>query len=390
MPVVSSSGPGRTFTRQGNTLAGFFSPGKAPPRGAAASARGTGISQPPTPERQPIIELCLKEVGVVLSNRVKERIGIHKVAHVVENLWESGWQEYSASNDDAIDGVILMRRGTARPVDTGGVVYVQVKCGGNGYRKDQQRYPDHIGVALGEKYIEAHRPRWSRVPGPAVLVFVDDVANRESPPAWWVDLNDTASYSPTNAGMILVPKAQQFSHHSKGDFHRLCGTGAHDRQLSEIVLSRAECVVPKLGKGESLRNDAWEFFKAWRDDVKERTNPVLGEVLVNRVGWKHMTRSDRLPERIVQSWQLLGAAKRMVRQEKRIYTFGRATTKTFADGNTLIEDYLGLRANVSFPHRHESVVQVVLKRNRLICPRPGFQEERQKVWFYSVYELRRG
>ena len=32
------------------------------------------------------------------SNRVKGRIGVNAVATIVENLWESGWQEYGASN----------------------------------------------------------------------------------------------------------------------------------------------------------------------------------------------------------------------------------------------------------------------------------------------------
>ncbi|MDD2770459.1 MAG: DUF4365 domain-containing protein [Methylococcus sp.] len=138
------------------------------------------------------------------SNRVKERIGINAVSRVVEVNWESGWQEYAAQNDDAIDGVILMRRGHKRPVDTGGIVFVQVKCGGDGYRQDQKQYPDHIGIALGSAYIQAHRARWMKVPGPAVLVFVDDTLSRDNPPAWWADLKIEGSYSPTNTGMVLL------------------------------------------------------------------------------------------------------------------------------------------------------------------------------------------
>ncbi len=42
-----------------------------------------------------------------------------------------------------------MRKGTAKPADTGGIVFVQVKCGGDGYSKDQKQHPDHVGVALG-------------------------------------------------------------------------------------------------------------------------------------------------------------------------------------------------------------------------------------------------
>jgi hypothetical protein len=218
---------------------------------------------------------------------------------------------------------------------------------------------------------------------------VDDTHDRMNPPAWWVNLRDDAAYSPTNTGVILLPKTQRFAHHTKGDFHRLCGAGAWDRRLESFSLTRDDTLVPKLGKTESLRNDAWEFYKAWRADANACQNPALGSILVNRIGWKHMTRRGRLSERIVQSWTLLGAAKKIVVNSSNVFNLGHAKTTTFPDGNSLTEDYLGLRAVVSFPHRHHSVVQVVLKRSRLLCPASP-RDEREKIWFYSVYELRRG
>ncbi len=322
------------------------------------------------------------------SNRVKESIGISAVSRLVEVAWESGWQEYGARNDDAIDGVILLRKGSLQPTDTGGLVFVQVKCGGNGYRRDQKQHPDYLCIALGADYIETHRKRWERVPGPAVLVFVDDTKDKMNPPAWWVDLRNPGAYSTTNAGIILIPKSQRFAHHTKGAFHRLCGTGTHDRLLETYTLARSDTVLPTLGKSESLRNDAWSFYKAWRDDNDVRVNPVLGPILVNRVGWKHITRRGRLPERIVQSWLLLGAAKKLIASSTSIYDLGHATRKTFEDGNTITEDYLGLRAMVAFPYRHQTVVQVVLKRSRLVAPADK-RQEREKIWFYSGSGRRR-
>ena len=307
----------------------------------------------------------------------------------METLWESGWQEYAAQNDDAIDGVVLLRRGTKRPTDTGGIVFVQVKCGGNGYRQDQIQHPNHICIAVGKDYINQHQPRWQRAPGPVVLVFVDDTIDKQNPPAWWVNLREESAYSRTNAGIILVPKAQRFAHHTKGDFHRLCGANTHDRRLETFELARGETVLPKLGRNESLRNDAWNFYKAWRDDESAHTNQLLGKILINRVGWKHITRRGRLPERIVQSWLLLGAAKKIVSQSTNVFNLGHAKATSLVDGNSIIEDYLGMRAPVVFPYRHQSVIQVILKRNRLISPNDS-KNEREKIWFYSVYELRRG
>lgn len=121
-----------------------------------------------------------------MDNRTKERIGINAVSRIVEIEWNSGWQEYAAHNDEGIDGIILMRRGTKSPSDTGGIVFVQVKCGGNGYRNDQVQYPDKICLALGQEYIEKHMSRWRGVPGPVILIFVDDTLDRKLPPAWWV------------------------------------------------------------------------------------------------------------------------------------------------------------------------------------------------------------
>lgn len=325
----------------------------------------------------------------IKSNRTKERIGINRVSTIIETEWECGWQEYAAHNDDAIDGVILMRRGTKAPRDTGGVVFVQVKCGANGYRQDQKQYPDHIGVSLGADYIQKHIPRWNATAGPCVLVFVDDKLNKKLPPAWWADLRAAETYSPTNGGMLLIPKSQRFEHHSKGDFHRLCGSQPEDRTYIQIELPRNEDVTIKLGTKESLRDDAWMFYKTWRGNGGPNLNPTLGPVLVNRMGWKHITRIGRRSERILQSWLLLGAAKKMVAMCEDVFILGHAQCNDLEDGRTLVTDYLGLRANVTFTHRHQSVVQVVLQRSRLIAP-DNAEVERQKIWFYSVYELRRG
>lgn len=322
------------------------------------------------------------------NNRTKEAIGINAVRTIVQNDWESGWQEYTAQNDDAVDGIILMRKGSKNPADTGGVVFVQVKCGGNGYLKNQQQYPNHLCIQLGKEYVEKHMPRWNRVPGPAVLIFVDDTLNNKSTQSWWVDLKSNC-VSPTNKGIILIPKKQKFGHHTKGVFHSLCGPGPSDRQLTTIRLTKESQLKIKLGKNESLRNDAWEFYKNWREDKSTCHHDEIGFINVNRVGWKHLTRRGRSHERIVQSWLLLGAARQMVSQNAINSYLGHAQVDKLASGATRIIDYLGLKANVIFPYRHQSVVQVVLKRQRILDAEFG-NGESQKIWFYSVYEPRRG
>ena len=140
-----------------------------------------------------------------MNNRTKERIGINAVSRIVETDWECGWQEYGAQNDDAVDGIILMRKGSTKQADTGGVAFVQVKCGGNGYRNDQAQYPNHLCIHLGKGYIQKHKERWKRVPGPMVLIFVDDKIDKKIHPAWWVDLRSDDAISGSSTFDVELP-----------------------------------------------------------------------------------------------------------------------------------------------------------------------------------------
>lgn len=305
------------------------------------------------------------------------------VAQILREPWDCKWQEYDARNDNAVDGVCIMRRSGS---ETGGIVFIQVKCGGDGYRKDFAKYPDHIGVNLGVTHIKQHLPRWKRVPGPMVIIFVDDNIDKRDPPAWWADLNDPATFSPTSKGMLLIPKSQRFGPHSKGDFLGLCGNRPSDYQLPTLCTVREDSLNPSAN--QSLHKSAREFYTLW-SKTTDTVHPILGQVLVNREGWRHITRLGRAPERRFQSFTLLGAAKRMIEELDYFDLLGRICKEEMADGTTSLIDFLGIRANVSFPHRQAAVIQVVLKRRRLISKdKPNDQS--QKIWFWSVYELRRG
>lgn len=317
------------------------------------------------------------------SNAQKEAVGMRVVAQITREPWDCKWQEYDARNDNAVDGVCIMRR---KGVETGGIVFVQVKCGGDGYRRDIAKYPDYVGVNLGVQHINEHLSRWKQVPGPMVIVFVDDVADKRNPPAWWADLNDPATFSPTSRGMLLIPKAQRFGPHSKGDFLALCGNRPTDYQLPTLSTVKEDSLNPPASM--SLHKFARDFYTQW-SKTAPTVHPSLGQVLVNREGWRHITRLGRAPERRFQSFTLLGAAKRMIEELDYFDLLGRVHKHQMADGTTCLVDYLGIRANVSFPHRQAAVIQVVLKRRRLI-PKDRPNDHSQKIWFWSVYELRRG
>jgi hypothetical protein len=325
-----------------------------------------------------------KKKKATMSNRQKEAIGMRVVQQITRESWDCGWQELDARNDNGIDGVIIMRK---RGKETGGIVFTQVKCGGDGYRKDQKQHPDKIGVSLGKDYVREHYPRWNSTVGPSVIVFIDDTIDPISPPAWWADLKDPSTYSQTNGGMLLVPKKQRFGAHSKGDFHRLCGAGPIDKILPIIELTRDELVIP--GRTQTLIHAARGFYKTWSQSSYPTQHPTLGQILINRVGWRHITRQKRLKERVFQSLNLLSAAKRIVAEIAEVDMLGRPEVKDIEGGAMKITDHLGLRAIVIFPHRHQSVVQVVLRRERIIS-KLSTSEPAQRIWFLSVYELRRG
>jgi hypothetical protein len=330
------------------------------------------------------------------SRTVTERDAIGVVQRYVEHDWFSRWQEFDARNDDGIDGIVMLRKKAIDRTVPGnkpkfmshpirGVLFIQVK-GGDGYLKEFQKRPDQIGIQLGEKYIKEHRPRWSALPGPAILVYVDTDNKKQNLDAWWTNLKDESSYSNENKQIVLIPKSQKFGPHSKGDMRTLVGPAMqYDENLPIVTLAKEDSSFIRLD--QPLKNCARNFYRNWSALSKaERTNPKVGEVLVTRVGWRHLTRLGRSHERIVQSLQLLGAAKRIIQEVGSIGWLGRMEERQLKNGNIQRRELLGIRAKVKFPFRHESVVQVILERRRIY----GQTLLSDQTWFYSVYEARRG
>lgn len=317
------------------------------------------------------------------DNRPNEAQGVLRVRDVVEVLWKSGFQATSASMDDGIDGYIHLRR---RGSDSGAILFAQIKCG-NGYRADTQKRPDVVGINLKE--LDLHRERWEKLPIPAVIIYVDpsDLDGKGKPKAWWADLKSQESFAIGRKNYVLLPKLQRFGEHSKGDFYKLCGYKVPDQTLSAITLSKADSMYWALS-GE-LKQHAREFYKEWSKAPNHiKNHPRLGAIEVNRVGWRHLCRLARKPSHTFQSWQLLGAAKRMIAEVSDFTQVGKKEQQIKCNNVFEVRDYVALRSWVAFPHRHEAVVQVVIKRRRRFDTQSNQVD--QRAWFYSVYERRRG
>lgn len=312
------------------------------------------------------------------NNNITGVAGTLVVHEIVNSHWKSDWQKVDQENDDAIDGIIHIRKNGEL---TGEVIYAQVKSG-DGYKVITQNRPNQIGINVGAEYLAAHKPRWNSLRGAVILIFVDN--NKE---AYWTNLKDKNSYSIDNKSIIIVSDKQRFGAHSKGHFKKIGDFFPQDRQLLTVRLERSELSYLKIDK--PLKITARNFYKDWSNlNLAERTNPGLGEVTINRTGWRHISRSKRGFDKIFQSWQLLSAAKKIIQTVDKAYQITKQESTSEDETEYTLKDFVSLRAKVIFPNRHESVVQVILRRKKIVNRVDN--TIKQKVWFYSVFEPRRG
>ncbi len=322
--------------------------------------------------------------------------GVIYVNEIV-NKGEDVWIPFPSAHDKGIDGIIQYNRtvksknkkGSGSRTATGNLVLVQIKAGLS-WMCEAQNEQGYIRIKLGDEHIASHRPLWQAFPEPVILIYLRHTATKKhAAEAWWTDLRDASSYSTINKDVVLLPNNQTFGVHSKGHIKRLLGTIVEDHNLPEVVCTRRDARI--IGMIETPKKSARAYYLEWaRSAPLERTNPNFGEVTVSRSGWRHITRIKRSPDRIFQSFPLLSAARKMIREVGANGSgyLGHAKEKPLSADVTVIKDYVGLRAIVVFPHRGPAVIQVVLRRKRIVNRAKGSCD--CKVWFHSVYELRRG
>ncbi|TKT94057.1 DUF4365 domain-containing protein [Dyadobacter frigoris] len=311
------------------------------------------------------------------DTRMQDAMGTSVTRIITQGNAGHGFQDFAASNDNGVDGMIILRK---NGVDTGEILFVQIKCGGDsGYFVKAKKRPDEFGVKVGKKYIDEHRPRWNRISAPVILIYVD----YNSQKAWWADLKEELSYSSTNKGIIRVKERQRFGQHSFGEFRGLKGRVFISPEIETMSILSNELNYIKVNK--PIKECAKQFYKGWINaDIKERQNPVLGEIIVSRVGWRHITRTDRKQERLVNSLQLLSVAQKIIMNSKNVYSIRQVNSiLNSTDKSRIITDYIALKNNISFPSRQTSLIQVILKRKRKIASDGAIDT---KIWFYSVYE----
>lgn len=130
----------------------------------------------------------------------QESIGLRVVGQVIREKWKCRFQELDARNDDGIDGIIFMMKNWEASGET---VFVQIKCGPS-YKVKSADNSEKCNVRLRIDYIDTHRPRWNRYPGPVILIYLDSSKDDILPYAWWADLKSNYSYSLYTKSYIKV------------------------------------------------------------------------------------------------------------------------------------------------------------------------------------------
>lgn len=314
--------------------------------------------------------------------------------------WGWSWMEMGQVDDDGIDGLAYLRTmevNLQNPTDrrswkhqfNGGLIHLQVK---SGVSHVDSWHDDYIEIKIKE--LEKKRELWMKSPLPVALLYVKEVPLGKSPDkGWWADLKSADSYTPR--GTVIVPLRNRFQPglECRRPFARLA-TGQHRRlALAEIDMSLPGRLPHKLNvMKKGLKFAALDFYRQWK--YEGATSPVLGDVLVNRTGWSHITRVGRPVSRIKTSFELLPAAARIVSTVKTWRILRRGDKeRILPDGSWAIYDYLGISAIVKWPAREASEVMVILRRQTIFIEDPTSKVNDKKIrivgaktWFYSVYE----
>ncbi|BAO91069.1 DUF4365 domain-containing protein [Caballeronia cordobensis] len=320
----------------------------------------------------------------------------------VFSTWGWSWNAVDQADDDGLDGIVFMRKkevNELKPGDkrswkhafTGGAISVQVKSGAS-YIDSQTE--DQFEISISN--FQAKRDIWQKSPIPVALVYVEAVSQgRVCTRGWWADLRSPTSYS--SKGTIIVKRRNRFQPglECRRPFARLADGQIKRQNLPTIDMSIKSALPGKLNAmSRGLKHAAWEFYHQWKE--LGATNPVIGDIIVNRTGWSHMTRVGRPVSRIETSFRLLPAAAQIVEtvKEWRVLRRGR-TNREFANGTWAAYEYLGLSAMIKLPSDAPFEAMVILKRETIFSETNTDSAENEtirtvmisrKTWFYSIYK----
>ncbi|WP_159798885.1 DUF4365 domain-containing protein [Flavobacterium sp. MK4S-17] len=318
-----------------------------------------------------------------------EATGVRIVSQYVQEFWECGWQPFDSRNDEGIDGLILMLR---KGIDLGVRINVQVKCGPT-YISSINK--DEIRISIDdEKGLLKHIEYWKKQLEPAILIFVNpslpikdkhgnilkDInnkillkENRLHAKAWWVNLKDENLQPDNTKTIVRIPRVNVFGEHSKGDFLKLIRPLQSIEHLPKILLNSDS---KGLLLSMNLKKDAREFFKSWKNKKAVFCKAINSEIIISKIGWRHILHNRRGKERRIISLKLLGIAKQIIEEVTEKYLLNQKETIS------RLEQKYGLRAVINDKITGTQVVQVIILR-------VTNKHTQETIWkFYSVHYRR--
>ncbi|MBB5546993.1 DUF4365 domain-containing protein [Paraburkholderia fungorum] len=297
------------------------------------------------------------------------QLGINVVERVVLQEWRGRWQQLESQHDDGVDGLIFLESGG---VPTGQIVFVQVKC-----TSKNPGVGGKTSVPIAAEKLKMNFERWRRVVGAAIMVHV----HAKTLVATWVDLRAPGVLTKAQA---VVPSEQLFNASARKKVAALCGTLYRDMLMRRLVakatdfsyLTERVSVAGKKSPQElHVQRAARQYYTG---ELALGVGLAKGGPLVqfSRDGWRHITRPQRKRLVVLQSFQLLGVAKRIISstEEKDLKEIRPAK------GDPV--EYVYAIAVVSFSFRQTGVVKVILRRH---AGNGGLA----KYSFHTVYEPRR-
>jgi hypothetical protein len=286
------------------------------------------------------------------------QIGVNVVERVILRDWLGRWQPIDSVNDDGIDGLIFLE---SRGVPTGQIIFVQIKC-----TKSKPNGSGFIAIPISREKLLMNVDRWRRVVGAAILVHVDP----DTLAATWVNLRAPKALGNTQ---VFVPATNTFDKSSRKPIAGLCGTIHRDLLMKRVITRSSD--FPYLVDPKHIQTAARTFYREM-EISKMRLGKSGPQIRFTKEGWNHITRPGRARLIQLQSFQLLGAIRRIIESSSDV------DLKEITPQKGATAQFVYLIAAVSFPFRQTAIVKIVLWRR--IHPVEGVNYS-----FHTVYEPRR-
>lgn len=369
-------------------------------------AAASSASSQPAVKKKKKKRYTLSQLASRVDTNRQGQEGAAWISWIVEGLWGCGVEVISASNDDGVDAIILLKRrpGLASYAGpTGDLIFAQIKTGYVNGVPDKD-----YSIPFDADKLSSWRSKWAAYPGPAVMINVIPrrlirakakadaaagvpVAASDDPIAYWTDLKRPDSFQ---SNKVMFRVKNRFDAGAKSSFFNLCWRWAEFRKLPVIQINDSEKAFsdeeqPDYMGSRPMRVVARNYFK----DLKKASeaDTTLLQATITWRGWEHITRIKRPARTKQQSIQLLPAVARILRMNSGVKPVTARPVSPMppmrpANGQELHRGFDTLTARVVFYERHEAVVRVILERTKLF---EKGKLVRETVIFYSVYEVAR-